>query len=432
MKISVIGAGYVGAVTAVCLAEKGNQVCCYDIDKEKIDLLNKGIPAIYEQDLENLMVKNKEKLNYTTDKNKIYEDVEAIFICVGTPQKEDGSANLEFVNNVIEEIVENIKNDCLIVVKSTVPIGTTYRIAQYIKEKINPQYKIEVAFNPEFLSQGTAIKDTLQAQRIIIGTDSEWAKKILGKIYEDFEESIILYTDFNTAEMTKYASNNFLALKISYINEIANLCEILDANIDDVSKGMGLDSRIGPEFLKAGIGYGGSCFPKDTNALYKLARENNYELRTVKSAIEVNEKQRIKLIEKLKKYYESEKGLTIAVLGLTFKEKTNDLRQAPSIENIKLLPAANIKVWDPVIKEVPKEFNNITIYNTIDETIENSDICFIFTEWDEIKKYDIKNYEKLMRKPIILDGRNCYKQDDFKETNIIYESIGRKNIKKEV
>lgn len=428
MKISVIGIGYVGLVTAVCLAEKENEVICYDINKEKIELLNSGKSPIYEQDIERLINNNKQRITFTTDKNEVYKDGQVIFICVETPQSEDGSANLTFVYKVVDDIIGNLKNDCLIIIKSTVPVGTTKEIDAYVNERINKKYKVEVAFNPEFLAQGTAIRDTLNAQRIIIGANSEWAKSILKQIYANFDKSVMLYTDSNTAEMTKYAANNYLALKISYINEVANLCEILNANIDDVAKGMGLDKRIGSEFLKAGIGYGGSCFPKDTNALYTLAKDNDYELKTVKSAIEVNEKQKYKLLEKLKKYYSSDKDLTIAVIGLAFKTGTNDLRESPAIYNIKKLPNAHIKAWDSVVNELPREIKNVTLCNTIDETIENADICFIFTEWEEIKKYDIEKYQKLMKTPIILDGRNCYRHEAFKTTNIIYESIGREII----
>ena len=300
-----------------------------------------------------------------------------------------------------------------------------------MKSILNGKYKIEIASNPEFLAQGTAVRDTLEAQRIVIGTHSTWAEHILKTIYSKFEKSVLVCTDINSAEMIKYASNDFLALKISYINEIANLCEILGANIEDVTKGMGLDNRIGNKFLNAGIGYGGSCFPKDTKALHWLAKLNNCELKTIKAAIDVNKNQKLKLIEKSQKYYENIKNLNIAVLGLAFKPGTDDLREAPSLVNVEYLVSngANVKAWDPIAENnFKKRYNNITYCKTIDETIKDTDICFIFTEWPEIKEYNINRYENLMQKPIILDGRNCYKLEQFKNTNIIYESIGRKTV----
>jgi len=429
MKIVVSGTGYVGLVTAVCLAEKGNQVVCYDVVKEKIDTLNSGKSPIYEQGLEELMEKNKKKITYTLDKKLAYKDADVIFIGVGTPERLDGSANLDYVYQVADDIVENINKDCLVVITSTVPIGTNYKIEAYIQNKLNGKYKMEIASNPEFLAQGTAVIDTLEAQRIVIGTHSKWAETILREIYKNFNKSELVSTDINSAEMIKYASNDFLALKISYINEIANLCEILGANIEDVTKGMGLDKRIGDKFLNAGIGYGGSCFPKDTKALHWLAKINDCELKTIKAAIDVNQNQKLKLIEKSKKYYNNTKNLNVAVLGLAFKPGTDDLREAPSLINVEYLKAngANIKAWDPIAtKNFAKKFPDIIYCNTIDETIENADICFIFTQWEEIKQYDISKYVKLMKKPIVLDGRNCYDLEKIKNEKLIYESIGRK------
>ena len=431
MKIVVSGTGYVGLVTAVCLAEKGNEVVCYDVVKEKIDMLNQGKSPIYEQDLEELMEKNKEKIIYTLDKKIAYKDADVIFIGVGTPERVDGSANLDYVYAVADDVVENINKDCLVVIKSTVPIGTNYKVEKYIQEKLNGKYKVEIASNPEFLAQGTAVRDTLEAQRIVIGTHSKWAESILKEIYRNFEKSELVSTDINSAEMIKYASNDFLALKISYVNEIANLCEILGANIEDVTKGMGLDSRIGNKFLNAGIGYGGSCFPKDTKALHWLAKANDCELKTIKAAIDVNQNQKLKLIEKSKKYYEVINGLNIAVLGLAFKPGTDDLREAPALINVEYLKSngANIKAWDPVAQDnFKKKYPDITYCNTIDDTIKDTDICFIYTEWPEVKLYDISNYAKLMKKAIILDGRNCYSLEEMEKQKVIYESIGRRKI----
>lgn len=431
MKIAVIGAGYVGLVTAVCLAEKDNDVICYDVSKDKIEMLNSGKAPIFEPKLEALMFKNKEKLIYTSDKKKAYKDVGIIFVAVGTPENLDGSVNLDYIYKVANDIIENINQDCLIVIKSTVPVGTNYIIEKYIQDRIKNNYKIEIASNPEFLSQGTAIKDTLEAQRIIIGTHSKWAESILTKIYSDFGKSVLQFTDINSAEMIKYASNDFLALKISYINEIANLCELLEADIEEVTKGMGLDNRIGDKYLKAGIGYGGACFPKDTKALVSQAKQHNYNLLTVGATISVNDKQKLKLIEKARKYYTTFNNLNIAILGTTFKSNTDDLRGAPSLDNISLLirEGANITVYDPISEKTLKGLygNKILYCDSIERTLSNTDICFIYTEWDFVKNLNLNLFKEYMRNPIVLDGRNSFKLENIPE-GIIYESIGRRAI----
>lgn len=423
MYIAIAGTGYVGLVTAVCLAEKGHQITCVDTDQTKITKMKQGCSPIYEQDLETLMQKNQERLTYTADYKNAYKNADVIFIGVGTPEKKDGSANLDYVYAVAEQIAETIEKDCIVVVKSTVPIGTNDKIEKLLNTKKSRDVQIDVVSNPEFLAQGTAVYDTLHASRIVIGAENEDAKKVMLKVYKDFDAPI-LCTNRRSAEMIKYASNDFLALKISYINEIANLCEEIGANIEDVSKGMGYDPRIGNRFLNAGIGYGGSCFPKDTKALHWLSNFHDHELKTVKAAIEVNDQQKLKLIKKARKYYESFEGLTIAVLGLTFKPGTDDLREAPSLVNIPIFleDGAVVKAWDPVgVNNFKNLYPTEIIYcNTISEAIENADICFIFTEWDEVKQYNINNFKKLMKKPIIMDGRNCIKPKD----GIFYENIG--------
>lgn len=285
MKIAVAGTGYVGLVTGVCLAEHGHNVVCVDVDEEKVAKMSKGISPIYEPGLDDLMIKNMERLTFTTDYASAYKDAEVIFIGVGTPEKKDGSANLTYVYKVAEQIAENAENDCIVVIKSTVPIGTNDKVEAFITEKAKDGISIHIASNPEFLAQGTAVRDTLHASRIVIGAESKYAENILKEVYKDFDAPILV-TNRRSAEMIKYASNDFLALKISYVNEIANLCEIVGADINDVTKGMGYDPRIGDKFLNAGIGYGGSCFPKDTKALHWLANFNDYELKTVKAAIE--------------------------------------------------------------------------------------------------------------------------------------------------
>lgn len=287
MNIVVVGTGYVGLVTAVCLEEKGHNITCVDIDKNKIKDLQNGKPPIYEPMVEELMLKNKDKIKYTTNYCETYKNAEIIFVGVGTPEKSDGSANLKNIYEVAKSIANNAEKDLTVVIKSTVPIGTNDKIEKYIVENLKHCINVEIVSNPEFLSQGTAVVDTLNAQRIVLGLKSKKAEKIMKKVYEKFNQKYMI-TDRKSAEIIKYASNDFLALKISYINEIANLCEIVGANIEDVTLGMGADKRIGKKFLNAGIGYGGSCFPKDTKALHWLAQINDYELKTVKSTIEVN------------------------------------------------------------------------------------------------------------------------------------------------
>ncbi|MFC6649006.1 UDP-glucose dehydrogenase family protein [Paenibacillus rhizoplanae] len=431
MKISVAGTGYVGLVTAVCLAERGNNVTCLDIDEEKISQMNKGIAPIFEPGLEELMKKNKDNITYTTDYTKAYSDARIIIIGVGTPEKKDGSANLNFVYEVARQIAQTVENDCVVIVKSTVPVGTNDKVEQIININKKNNVLIEVVSNPEFLSQGTAVNDTLNAARIVLGVESENAENVLKKMYNDFNIPFVV-TDRRSAEMIKYAANDFLALKISYINEMANLCEIVGANIDDVATGMGMDPRIGNRFLNAGIGYGGSCFPKDTKALHWLASFNDYELKTVKAAIEVNENQKIKLIKKSRKYYDTFNGLNIAVLGLTFKPGTDDLRDAPSLVNIPLLieDGAHVKAWDPVGAENFKKLFPDEIYycDSIQDTLIDADICFIFTEWAEIKNFPLYKYKELMKNPLILDGRNCYSLTEAEEAGLVYESIGRRKV----
>lgn len=431
MKIAVAGTGYVGLVTGVCLASKGHQVTCVDVDESKVEMMKKGISPIYEPGLSQLMKDNMERLDFTTNYAKAYKDAEVIFIGVGTPEKKDGSANLSYVYTVVEQIAESVEHECVVVVKSTVPIGTNDKIETYIIEHLKHDIPVHIASNPEFLAQGTAVQDTLHASRIVIGAESEYAKKILEKVYENFEAPKVI-TNRRSAEMIKYASNDFLALKISYVNEIANLCEIVGADIQDVTKGMGLDARIGDKFLNSGIGYGGSCFPKDTKALSWLASFNDNEIKTIKAAIEVNENQKFKLIKKARKYYDDFCGLTVAVLGLTFKPGTDDLREAPSLVNIPIMldDGAKVKAWDPVgVENYKKHFpNEIEYCDTIEKTLEDADICFIFTEWAEVKDLDIMLYKALMRHPIVLDGRNCYKLCQFDGTGITYDSIGRETI----
>lgn len=441
-KIAVAGTGYVGLVAGVCFAEVGHQVTCVDIDENKVSVMKSGISPIYEADLEELMQKNFNagRIDYTTDYNSAYKDADAIFIGVGTPEQPDGSANLSFIATVARQIAESVEKDCLVVVKSTVPVGTNDKVDQFIQDFLVNDVKVEVVSNPEFLAQGSAVHDTLHAERIIIGTESKWAEELMMKIYDPFHLPVVS-VNRRSAEMIKYASNDFLALKISYMNDIANLCELVGADVQDVARGMSFDNRIGSKFLNAGIGYGGSCFPKDTKALEYLARQNGYELKTVKAAIDVNKDQKTMLYKKASNRLITFNGLKVAVLGLTFKPGTDDLREAASLENVPLLldQGADIYAFDPVgaenfAKVYPEGKNgkgSITYVANIEQALEGANICFIFTEWGEVKAVTPETYKKLMRTPLVFDGRNIYSVEDMQEAEIEYHSIGRKPVTRE-
>lgn len=435
-KLAIAGTGYVGLVAGVCFAEVGHQVTCVDVDETKIDLLKKGISPIYEAGLEELMRKNyaADRIAYTTDYEAAYKQADAIFIGVGTPEQPDGSANLGYIATVARQIAETVEKDCLVVVKSTVPVGTNDKVEQFIKDFLVNDVRVEVASNPEFLAQGSAVHDMMHAARIVIGTQSKWAEDLLMKIYEPFHLPVVSVSR-RSAEMIKYASNVFLALKISYMNDIANLCELVGADIQDVAKGMSYDDRIGGRFLNAGIGYGGSCFPKDTKALEYLAKQHGYELRTVKAAIDVNMDQKTILYRKACKRLITFNGLKVAVLGLTFKPGTDDLREAPSLENIPLLlgQGADIYAYDPVgtanfKRKYPEGKNGcgrITYVDSPETALKDANVCFLFTEWKEIKSVEPGVYKKIMRTPLIYDGRNIYAVKDMKEAGVEYYSIGR-------
>lgn len=430
IRIAVAGTGYVGLVAGVCFAEKGHKVVCVDVDEKKVELMKKGISPIYEENLQELMQKNyKEgRIDYTTDYKSAYKDADAIFIGVGTPELPDGSANLSYVATVSRQIAESIEKDCLVVVKSTVPVGTNDKVEQFIKDSLVNNVKVEVASNPEFLAQGHAVRDTLEAKRIVIGTNSKKAEELLMKIYEPFNLPIVSVSR-RSAEMIKYASNDFLALKISYMNDIANLCELVGANIEDVAKGMSYDPRIGASFLHAGVGYGGSCFPKDTKALSYLANKNGYKLRTVQAAVDVNKDQKTKLYKKACDRLITFNHLKVAVLGLAFKAGTDDLREAPSLDNIALLleQGADIYAYDPVaIENFKKKYpTQIHYVKKPEEALTQANVCFIFTEWDEIKSIQPETYKKLMKTPLVYDGRNIYNIEEMKEHGVEYYSIGR-------
>lgn len=437
MKIAVAGTGYVGLVAGVCFAEVGHQVVCVDIDEKKIDMMKQGISPIYEAGLEELMQKNYAagRIDYTTDYKAAYRDADAIFIGVGTPEQPDGSANLTYIATVARQIAESIEKDCLVVVKSTVPVGTNDKVEQFIKDFLVHDVRVEVASNPEFLAQGSAVHDTLHAQRIIIGTESKWAEDMLRKIYEPFNLPIVAVSR-RSAEMIKYACNDFLALKISYMNDLANLCELVGANIQDVARGMSYDERIGSKFLNAGIGFGGSCLPKDTKALDYLARQHGYVMRTVRAAIDVNRDQKLALYRKADNRLITFNGLKVAVLGLTFKPGTDDLREAPSLDNVALLleRGADIFAYDPVgIDNFRKVYpegrikqGSIKYVSDPAEALEGANVSFIFTEWQQIKEISPREYKRLMRTPLVYDGRNIYDLQEMKDAGVEYYSIGRK------
>ena len=437
MRLVVAGTGYVGLVAGVCFAEKGHDVTCVDVDENKVRQMESGVSPIFEDGLEELMQKNfaAGRLHYTTDYKSAYRDPDAIFIGVGTPEQPDGSANLSYIATVCRQIAENVEKNCLVVVKSTVPVGTNDRVEQFIRDfLVRKELQIEVASNPEFLAQGSAVHDTLHAARVIIGTQSRAAEEMLRKIYQPFGLPIVSMSR-RSAEMTKYACNNFLALKISYMNDIANLCELIGADIDDVSRGMSYDERIGANFLRAGVGYGGSCFPKDTKALTYQARQVGYPLRTVAAAVDVNTEQKTRLFLKARNRMISFEHLKVAVLGLAFKPGTDDLREAPSLDNVRLLleAGADIYAYDPVAKgnfcrlypEGAHFKGSIHYVRDCETALRDANICFIFTEWQQIRELSPGVFKEWMRTPLVYDGRNVFAAKGMKEAGIEYYSIGR-------
>jgi UDPglucose 6-dehydrogenase len=433
-KIAVVGTGYVGLVTGVCLSEIGHDVTCVDVDEHKVQKMREGISPIYEPGLNELMKKNIEngRLHFTTSHKEAFVGTEVIYIAVGTPQKEDGSADLRFVKQVAIDIAENIENDGVIVVtKSTVPVGTNYKVRDWIKAHLKKELSFDVVSNPEFLREGSAIQDMFHGDRIVIGADNERAASIIEEINKPFGIPIFK-TDIRSAEMIKYASNAFLATKISFINEISNICEKLGANVEDVAYGMGLDSRIGSQFLRAGIGYGGSCFPKDTKALVQIAGNVDHKFELLEAVINVNNNQQIKLVEKARERFNSLKGKKIAMLGLAFKSNTDDMREAASIVIAEELvkEGAFVIAYDPIAIENAKRIigNKITYADSVETALQDADIAFIVTEWEEFKNLPLDLFEKLMKTPIVFDGRNCYDLEEIKKYNIDYYSIGRPSI----
>lgn len=436
MEVCVVGTGYVGLVVGTCLAEMGNDVICIDNNEEKLKKIKNGIIPIYEPGLEDLIKKNvkNKRLYFSSDLDSAVKKSLVCFIAVGTPQNEDGSADLQYVCQVAESISKSINGYKIIVDKSTVPVGTAKKVGEIIKK--NTTFEFDVVSNPEFLKQGAAVEDFLRPDRVVIGTESEKAKQIMLDLYAPFvrNQNPIIIMDTKSAEMVKYASNSFLAVKISYANEIANICEAVGADVNKVRLGMCSDSRIGTKFLYPGIGFGGSCFPKDIKALIKTAVENNCDCSLIKSADEINKKQREIFIQKiLDKFGCNLSGRTFAVWGLAFKPNTNDMREAPSITiiNALLSRGAKIKAYDPKAYDCAKQIfqDNIEYCEYSYDALKDSDALLLLTEWNEFRNPNFQKIKALLKKPIIFDGRNQYKMEIMQDYQFEYYQIGNKTCK---
>ncbi len=443
MNIAIVGTGYVGLVSGTCFAEMGIDVTCIDIDAKKIQNLKKGIIPIYEPGLEDMILRNvkAERLHFTTKITDVLDNVQVIFSAVGTPSGEDGSADLKYVLEVARSIGQHMKKYILLVTKSTVPVGTARLVRHTIQEELDKRgldIDFDVASNPEFLKEGDAIKDFMSPDRVVVGVESEKAKEMMTKLYRPFllNNFRVIFMDIPSAEMTKYAANAMLATRISFMNDIANLCELLGADVNMVRKGIGTDVRIGSKFLYAGIGYGGSCFPKDVKALIQTAEQNGYDLKVLKAVEEVNERQKRILFSKLLKHFGNAiEGKTIAVWGLSFKPNTDDVREAPSLVLIKKLLKAGckIRVFDPVaMPEAQKAFErlgfkvdgNICFANDIYDAVLDADALMLVTEWKEFRMPSWGVVRKSMKGKIILDGRNIYDADELTDYGFTYDCIG--------
>lgn len=425
-----------GLVTGTCFSEVGMNVRCVDVDKEKIDMLNKGKSPIYEPGLDEMLIRNmeKERLHFSTDIIESIKEADVIFSAVGTPSDEDGSADLQYVLEVAKAVGQNIQKYALVVTKSTVPVGTARKVKETIKAELDKrevEIEFDVASNPEFLKEGDAINDFLKPDRIVVGVESEKAKEIMQRLYKPFTLNghPVLFMDVPSAEMTKYTANAMLATKISFMNDIANLCEIVGADVNMVRRGIGTDSRIGNKFIYPGIGYGGSCFPKDVKAIIKTASEYGYDLRILKSVEDVNKDQKSVLFHKLNKHFDGDiEGKKIAFWGLSFKPNTDDMREAPSLVLIELLLAHEAKVagYDPVAMDEAKRRlgNKIEFAENQYDVLDNADALFMVTEWGEFRLPQWKEVKSRMKNPLIFDGRNIYDSDEMKELGFDYYCIG--------
>ncbi|MCR2005397.1 UDP-glucose/GDP-mannose dehydrogenase family protein [Bacteroides acidifaciens] len=437
MKIAIVGTGYVGLVSGTCFAEIGVNVTCVDTDSEKIESLQKGIIPIYENGLEEMVLRNMKakRLKFTTSLESCLDDVEVIFSAVGTPPDEDGSADLKYVLEVARTIGRNMKQYKLIVTKSTVPVGTASKVRAVIQEELDKRgvkVDFDVASNPEFLKEGNAISDFMSPDRVVVGVESARAEKLMSKLYKPFllNNFRVIFMDIPSAEMTKYAANSMLATRISFMNDIANLCEIVGADVNMVRSGIGSDTRIGRKFLYPGIGYGGSCFPKDVKALIKTAEQNGYTMRVLSAVEEVNGRQKSILFEKLMKHFNGDlKGKTIALWGLAFKPETDDMREAPALVLIdKLLKAGcQVRAYDPAAMQECKRRIGDSIYYACDmyDAVLDADALMLVTEWKEFRLPSWAVIKKTMAQQIVLDGRNIYEKKEMEELGFTYHCIGK-------
>ncbi|MGB3588134.1 MAG: UDP-glucose/GDP-mannose dehydrogenase family protein [Tunicatimonas sp.] len=435
MKIAVVGTGYVGLVTGTCFAETGNTVNCVDIDEKKVDKLRNGEIPIYEPGLDALFDRNikQGRLHFTTNLKEGIEGAKVIFLALPTPPGEDGSADLQYVLKVASDLGPILEDYTVIVDKSTVPVGTAEKVRAKIAE--NAKVDFSVVSNPEFLREGVAVEDFMKPDRVVVGTTSPKAQEVMNKLYAPMvrQGNPVIFMDEASAELTKYAANSFLATKITFMNEIANLCELLGADVDMVRKGIGTDTRIGKRFLFAGIGYGGSCFPKDVQALAKSAKDADYDFKILNSVMDINHGQKTRLIDKAKEYYGGDlSGKTIALWGLAFKPYTDDIREAPALYNIEelLKAGAKVKVYDPEAMKNVREVVGDKIEYCVDEyhAAEQADAIFIMTEWPIFRTPDFEKLSSILKGKVIFDGRNLYEPDAMKENGFVYYSIGRKDI----
>lgn len=436
MKITIVGTGYVGLVTGTCFSEVGINVTCIDIDQKKIEGLKNGVMPIYEPGLEPMVKSNLEKgrLHFSTSLKDNLKDSEAVFIAVGTPPGEDGSADLKYVLAVAREVGQHMEDYMVVVTKSTVPVGTAKKVKAAVQEELDNRganIDFDVASNPEFLKEGAAIQDFLKPDRIVVGVESEKARKIMEKLYKPFllNGHPTIFMDVPSAEMTKYAANSMLATKISFMNDVANLCEIMGADVNMVRKGIGSDSRIGTKFIYPGVGYGGSCFPKDVKALIKTADENGYKMRVLTAVEEVNEAQKSVMVAKVKKHFgEYLSGMTFGIWGLSFKPKTDDMREAPSIVIINQLmeAGAKVKAFDPVaMEEAHRDLgDSITYAKDEYDAIVDTDALLLVTEWPEFRIPNFNVVSKLLKNKVIFDGRNIYDREELRSLGYTYYGIG--------
>ena len=437
MNIAIVGTGYVGLVSGTCFAEMGAHVTCVDVDAQKIEKLKNGIMPIYEPGLEELVKRNVEfeRLKFTTDLTEVLDDVEVVFSAVGTPPDEDGSADLKYVLAVAKQFGQNINKYTILVTKSTVPVGTARKVKAAIQAELDKRgvdVPFDVASNPEFLKEGAAIKDFMSPDRVVVGTESEKAKEVMTRLYRPLmlQNFRVIFMDIPSAEMTKYAANALLATRISFMNDIANLCERVGANVDSVRKGIGTDSRIGSKFLYAGCGYGGSCFPKDVKALVHTGLENEYHMEVIEAVERVNEKQKSIVYDKIIKAVGDVKGKTIAILGLAFKPETDDMREAPSLVVIdKLLKdGATVRVFDPIaMEECKRRIGDVVTYcKNMYDAADGADVFALMTEWRQFRMPSWNVIRKVMTGNVIVDGRNIYDRQELEEQSFIYTRIGEK------